>query len=548
MLLANKFIETISIIILSLLLTFVFTPINAQQPSNSISSDNKSEIEISRQQLSNSISGRFILNVTSTQTEEEAISFVNNFYQEYSLSEEEDTIGVFLSDTGRFWISAGVEVENVCLQNLDTYKSKGIIGSDSFCSDAKEYISYFEVKNNKLNKIIGRNYFLSNDEIARRVHAQQLQESLKVEYSELIRKKSFEKIGAIYFGNSYDNGYLNICRLKVEGDEEILFVEYQNLARQHVLADGLSKATLKAANSLDDFFDALKKSRNLSEMCNLFIGYPADISTFVAGVREVTPYFNFDMGDLVTTELLFENRAISKGFDNWEELLFAREANASKFGINQLASFGIKSISDWQTLLQEIISTNYANKVNIDTALQYLEDKKLASKINSNPVKVKKKRLQDEKAIIEEKMAMAADRAAKARAEKLKSGDVSFKYYSDGTCKDNEEYDTYCASKDEFNLLCEQVGSRFLNTSPIYTIYDLALVYNNLLKRIYQNNKNSVANSKTFVWGGDCNFTFNISGMIDGAYYDKDMFCDVVTIRRNSGRFYTSGILDCYSR
>ena len=548
MLLANKFIETISIIILSLLLTFVFTPINAQQPSNSISSDNKSEIEISRQQLSNSISGRFILNVTSTQTEEEAISFVNNFYQEYSLSEEEDTIGVFLSDTGRFWISAGVEVENVCLQNLDTYKSKGIIGSDSFCSDAKEYISYFEVKNNKLNKIIGRNYFLSNDEIARRVHAQQLQESLKVEYSELIRKKSFEKIGAIYFGNSYDNGYLNICRLKVEGDEEILFVEYQNLARQHVLADGLSKATLKAANSLDDFFDALKKSRNLSEMCNLFIGYPADISTFVAGVREVTPYFNFDMGDLVTTELLFENRAISKGFDNWEELLFAREANASKFGINQLASFGIKSISDWQTLLQEIISTNYANKVNIDTALQYLEDKKLASKINSNPVKVKKKRLQDEKAIIEEKMAMAADRAAKARAEKLKSGDVSFKYYSDGSCKDNEEYDTYCASKDEFNLLCEQVGSRFLNTSPIYTIYDLALVYNNLLKRIYQNNKNSVANSKTFVWGGDCNFTFNISGMIDGAYYDKDMFCDVVTIRRNSGRFYTSGILDCYSR
>jgi len=548
MLLANKFIETISIIILSLLLTFVFTPINAQQPSNSISSDNKSEIEISRQQLSNSISGRFILNVTSTQTEEEAISFVNNFYQEYSLSEEEDTIGVFLSDTGRFWISAGVEVENVCLQNLDTYKSKGIIGSDSFCSDAKEYISYFQVKNNKLNKIIGRNYFLSNDEIARRVHAQQLQESLKVEYSELIRKKSFEKIGAIYFGNSYDNGYLNICRLKVEGDEEILFVEYQNLARQHVLADGLSKATLNAANSLDDFFDALKKSRNLSEMCNLFIGYPADISTFVAGVREVTPYFNFDMGDLVTTELLFENRAISKGFDNWEELLFAREANASKFGINQLASFGIKSISDWQTLLQEIISTNYANKVNIDTALQYLEDKKLASKINSNPVKVKKKRLQDEKAIIEEKMAMAADRAAKARAEKLKSGDVSFKYYSDGTCKDNEEYDTYCASKDEFNLLCEQVGSRFLNTSPIYTIYDLALVYNNLLKRIYQNNKNSVANSKTFVWGGDCNFTFNISGMIDGAYYDKDMFCDVVTIRRNSGRFYTSGILDCYSR
>ena len=548
MLLANKFIETISIIILSLLLTFVFTPINAQQPSNSISSDNKSEIEISRQQLSNSISGRFILNVTSTQTEEEAISFVNNFYQEYSLSEEEDTIGVFLSDTGWFWISAGVEVENVCLQNLDTYKSKGIIGSDSFCSDAKEYISYFQVKNNKLNKIIGRNYFLSNDEIARRVHAQQLQESLKVEYSELIRKKSFEKIGAIYFGNSYDNGYLNICRLKVEGDEEILFVEYQNLARQHVLADGLSKATLNAANSLDDFFDALKKSRNLSEMCNLFIGYPADISTFVAGVREVTPYFNFDMGDLVTTELLFENRAISKGFDNWEELLFAREANASKFGINQLASFGIKSISDWQTLLQEIISTNYANKVNIDTALQYLEDKKLASKINSNPVKVKKKRLQDEKAIIEEKMAMAADRAAKARAEKLKSGDVSFKYYSDGTCKDNEEYDTYCASKDEFNLLCEQVGSRFLNTSPIYTIYDLALVYNNLLKRIYQNNKNSVANSKTFVWGGDCNFTFNISGMIDGAYYDKDMFCDVVTIRRNSGRFYTSGILDCYSR
>ena len=548
MLLANKFIETISIIILSLLLTFVFTPINAQQPSNSIGSDNKSEIEISRQQLSNSISGRFILNVTSTQTEEEAISFVNNFYQEYSSSEEEDTIGVFLSDTGRFWISGGVEVENVCLQNLDTYKSKGLIGSDSFCSDGKEYISYFEVKNNKLNKIIGRNYFLSNDEIVRREHAQQLQESLIVEYSELLSKKSFEKIGAIYFRNSYDNGHLNICRLKVEGDEEILFVEYQNLARQHVLADGLSKATITAANSLDNFFDALKKSKNLSEMCNLFIGYPADVSTFVAGVREVTPKFSFELGDLVATELLFENRAISKGFDNWEELLFAREANASKFGINQLAGFGIKSISDWRTLLQEIISANYANKINIDTALQYLEDKKLALKLNSNPVKVKKKRLQDEKAIIAEKVAMAADRAAKARAEKLKSGDVSFKYYSDGSCKDNEEYDTYCASKDEFNLLCEQVGSRFLNTSPIYTIYDEALVYNNLLKRIYQNNKNSVANSKTFVWGGDCNFTFNISGMIDGAYYDKDMFCDVVTIRRNSGRFYTSGILDCYSR
>ena len=283
-------------------------------------------------------------------------------------------------------------------------------------------------------------------------------------------------------------------------------------------------------------------------MCDLFIGYPADISTFIDGVREFSPNFNFELGDLVATTLLFENRAISKGFDNWQELLFAREANASKFGISQLASFGIKSISGWQTLLQEIISTNYANKVNINTALQYLEDKKLASKLNSNPVTVKKKRLQDEKIEADRIANEKAAAAAKKRAKKLKSGDVTFVYYSDGSCKDNEKYDSYCQTKDEFNLLCEKVGSRILNDSPIITIYDLSLVFYNQLRRIYQNNKNSVENPQTFVSRGGCYFAYNIAGMIDGTYLNKDMYCDADRIKRISGQFYTNGIMNCYDR
>ena len=694
---------------------------NTQSTSNSISAETRSEIETSRRQITNALNGSKLIIIASMKAEAEAISFVNNFYQEKNLTKEDLDITVFLSDNEWFGISIGDVVENQCPQTVDNLKSQGLIPTDSFCSDAKAYIAAFKVENDQFQIIAGRNYFsdkaktaavASNEndvnkidltilakkrefevykkldgsfsvsaikssgrnqdgfgfcvvanrelnlglnllggnsgyrdqlidtlnvavkelfvvnsyslngndieadkfpscvvfngeigsneeaelvvistadlgklewrsgrwaEIGRIDHASivRIQAELSAdknkeanrlsalgsEYSELADKKSQEKIGAINLSYPETNESLNVCTLSVKGDESIPYVEYLKFESGNLFTLNLRKAAIKSRNgemslskgysrkfdSLDQFYGYWQNSVNSADRCNSFVGYPADIVAFVNGAKSISPDFVVELNDLVATASLFENRAISKGFDNWEQLLFAREAQATKFGIDQLANFGIKSVTDWQALLQEIKAANYANSADINAALQYLEDKKLGLESNSSPIQIREQRLQAEKAEadrIAKRKAAQIRAAAEKRAENLKNGEATFKHYSDDSCKDNEEYSSYCVTKSEFNSLCEKVGYYYTSIIP------QSLLFERQLYQLYQNNKDSISSIDPayITQGGDCYFKYNISGMIDGTNLSKDMYCRVISIEGRSGDFYTEGVLDCRAR
>ena len=180
--------------------------------------------------------------------------------------------------------------------------------------------------------------------------------------------------------------------------------------------------------------------------------------------------------------------------------------------------------------------------------MQYLEDKKTAAKLNFSVTEVRQQRLKDEQIkaerLAKEKAAQLAI-AKQKRAEKMKSGEGSFTYYTDDSCKEGEE--SFCITKPEFNSLCEKVIGTY--DRGFGTVVGMTLVLNRTLSQLYQNDKNSVSDVETYVSkGGDCIFNYKISGMLKGTSIGKNMYCRVSTIRGSSGYFYTQYASDCVAR
>jgi len=386
---------------------------------------------------------------------------------------------------------------------------------------------------------------------------------LDAEYRELAADNSREKIGSINL--SYPKTYesFNVCTLAVEGDAAIPYLEYLTFESGNLFTAPLREAAIKSRNGrmslsngysnvfgdLDQFYGFWQKSMNSASKCNSFVGYPSDIMLFVNGARSLSKDFVFEFNKLVSTSALFENRAISKGYESWEQLLFAREAKATKVGIDNLAKYGITSKQKWRKLLQEIETEKYAKKADIDLALQYLEDKETAAKLNSSATAVRQQRLKDEQIKADQ---LAKEKAAQLiiakqkRAEKMSKGEGTFTYYDDGSCTEDEN--RFCITKPELISLCKKVGYRTYDRG-FSTVVGTTLVLNRLLSQLYRNDANSVSDVETYVsQGGDCIFKYNISGIINGTSIGKNVYCRVATIRGVSGLFYTEYATQCSFR
>lgn len=696
----------------------------AKLASSSINKETRDEIEVSRLQITNALAGRQLIIIASRKTEADVVKYINEFYQKSNLTRNDVKLNAFLSDNGWIGISIGDVAEKDCIATVDSLKSQGIVPSDSFCTEAKDYIAAFSVDNNRFQALAGRNYFaqasnemragnnatdanqldltvlasarsfdvfrkldgsfsvsarkdtgrtnnelnfcvvanqsrglglnllsdetnngyrsqlietlnltvnelfaknkyslngnnvkadkspscvvlnkeigsneeadlavISTGDIAKldwrssrwseigridnttisraqaRLATQQREENnrlsvLDAEYKKLAVDNSREKIGSINL--SYPKTYesLNVCTLAVSGDASVPYLEYLTFESGNLFTATLREAAIKSRDGimslsngysnvfddLDQFYGFWQKSINSASKCNSFVGYPSDIMLFVNGARSHSKEFIFEFNKLVPTSALFDKRAVSKGFKSWEQLLFAREAKATKIGIEKLANYGVESIQGWKKLVQEIEKEKYGENADIDLALQYLEDKKTAAKLNFSVTEVRQQRLKDEQIkaerLAKEKAAQLAI-AKQKRAEKMKSGEGSFSYYTDDSCTEGEE--SFCITKPEFNSLCEKVIGTY--DRGFGTVVGMTLVLNRTLSQLYQNDKNSVSDVETYVSkGGDCIFNYKISGILKGTSIGKNMYCRVSTIRGSSGYFYTQYASDCVAR
>lgn len=170
-------------IVLKILFSFLWVSSAFAQSSN--------EVEASRQQIQNALSGNSSIIIASRKTEAEVINYVNSFYQETGWSESDVSFTIFLSDNGWFGISVGDTPANQCDQTVRNLVSQALIPDDSFCTNAQSYIAAFEVRNYALNPLIGRNYFVEGS--AANAQAQAASEDVALNFDIMFNgQRSFE--------------------------------------------------------------------------------------------------------------------------------------------------------------------------------------------------------------------------------------------------------------------------------------------------------------------------------------------------------------------
>jgi len=677
--------------------------------ASSTFAQNSNEVEASRQQIQSALSGKSSIVIASRKTESEVINYVNSFYQKTGWSESDVKFTIFLSDNGWFGISVGDTPANQCDPTVRDLVSQALIPDDSFCTNAQSYIAAFEIRNNALNPLIGRNYFSvdqdanaqvqaasedvelnfdilfngqrsfeifqkldgslsvssvssnvehrlciyldaaskdsinagmssiildavkeflreanfdmkgstlvysgvcrveqQNDQISLTNYAEDIAvvysptlqllnankwtrvaevsdqqirkvaaalekaaqeaaeklEALQDEYIKLAEDASELKIGSVNLAYPGKTETTQICTKSISGDAAIPFIRYLQYRNGGAFSDGFVDAATKsysgpnyfksgyalAFNSLDEFFVDFQRSGGGN--CDVWVDYPAEIFKFLEAATRVYPDMAYEFNDLVPVSELFDIAAKEQGFNDWEQLQFAKAISASSAQLRQLKQFEILSDETWDKLVEEIRESGYASSVRPNVALEYLRDRKSAHSSDKTALDIRNERQARE--VAERKRREEAQRAreaeeARKRAENIKKGQGTFTYYSDGSC--TEKKDSYCVSKEEFKGICEKVRYRTTGTRYV-DIYSLALVMApRNLQDLYRNDRSSVSSPKTYVTvKGDCYFTFKISGTVNGTSINKPMYCRVTGIEGRSGVFYTKSVTDCFTR
>jgi hypothetical protein len=182
--------------------------------ASSALAQNSNEIEASRQQIQNALSGNSSIVIASRKTETEVVNFVDAFYKETGWSEADVSFTIFLSDNGWFGISVGDTPANQCDQTVRNLVSQALIPDDSYCTNAQSYIAAFEVRNNALNPLIGRNYFVEGS--VSNAQAQSASDDVKLNFDIFFNNQRafeiFQKLdGSLSVSGIRSNSEYSVC-------------------------------------------------------------------------------------------------------------------------------------------------------------------------------------------------------------------------------------------------------------------------------------------------------------------------------------------------
>ena len=678
------------------------------------------EIENSRLQISNALKGNSVIIVASRKTEPEVVQFVNNFYQQKNLTKDDVTLTTFLSDNGWFAISVGDVDQSQCNQVANNLKNQNLIPGDSYCSDAKKYIAAFNVQDNQLQPLIGRNYYANdaneNEQLAENqktgnenaqsepelnfellinnrafealqkmdgslkvtalrsngsvsictyvdansgealdegfmqilklsmkeffkdnkfdlkgndfrydgactVAAQygqdkpelaeypselaivyspvlaninfgkwlrlgqvtdakireiaqiedqkaqkqaELVRNLQAEYENLAENDSKTKLGSLNVSYPEEREELRICTTSIKGDEAIPFIEYVSYDDGALFSSGLRQAVQKSSygssafsegyksvfDNVEEFFLDWQKTNGNN--CNVWVGYPAELVSFIAAAKRVNNNFAYEFNKLIDVNLLYQKWSLERGYKSWEQVLFGRSISANSQQLSELERLGIKELSAWNDLSNEILDEKYADRIDQEIVLAYLRDREEGRSLNKSAMEVllerEERQAEEQRRKTAQKVALAKAEA-KRRANNIEKGEGLFKHYKDDSCKEKEN--EYCVNKEEFKSICKKVGWRTIGSGYGVDIFGLSLVLQSQQMRdLYRNNRtSSVSGEETYVTkNGECYFTYQLSGLINGTSLNKTMYCRVSGIEGKDGKFYSKNVSDCFSR
>ncbi len=86
--------------------------------------------------------------------------------------------------------------------------------------------------------------------------------------------------------------------------------------------------------------------------------------------------------------LLYQKWSLERGYKSWEQVLFGRSISANSQQLSELERLGIKELSAWNDLSNEILDEKYADRIDPEIVLAYLRDREEGRSLNKSAMEV----------------------------------------------------------------------------------------------------------------------------------------------------------------
>ena len=215
-----------------------------------------------------------------------------------------------------------------------------------------------------------------------------------------------------------------LCTLAVSGDEAVPILEYLIYQTDLIFSYTFEEALLGVENrrvsdgnpynvvftDLEDFY---KEWQTNQEICDVFVGFPADLKRFVSAAPNINPNFQYELNRLVAVDELNDNWAVRLGWSSWTQIQFANKVGANMESIAALEEFGIKNFESFATKVENMNSSGYAAGDDISNVLAFLQDEQIAEQKQTTALSIKnereeKKRVEEQKRIEKRRNQIAA--------------------------------------------------------------------------------------------------------------------------------------------
>tara|TARA_B110000503_G_C7134031_1_gene408049 strand:+ start:233 stop:2050 length:1818 start_codon:yes stop_codon:yes gene_type:complete len=265
----------------------------------------------------------------------------------------------------------------------------------------------------------------------------------------LAKAKSKEYMVSLHLKQHHERNAPAFCTLDYSGDDAVAAIGYRLMGDQMLIDKDILNHYEKKEITLN--YNDKNKNKNYfkhtfedigaaflsikqkikdnvgSSYCNYFIDYPENILKLKNAIERDIPTDTYTaIGKIFNKNDTGDQYAIGKGFDDYEQYLFANNIGADKRAIESLKNIGIYNQLAFKKIQDEIVNISYSNDTSLSNVLTYVSDLNSAQQQGINVVDYKNARLKEEKS--------RADIARKEEQKRLEEFAREYPYTAKLSC------------------------------------------------------------------------------------------------------------------
>ncbi len=241
----------------------------------------------------------------------------------------------------------------------------------------------------------------------------QLLSKFASEMSALAEANSKEKVGSLIIGHGNMRSRnrpqaLNVCTLVNQDQDGAAVSGYlgQNL---NMLLPAMREQYQQAGWGIDKKFNAVFKDINDAfigisrqpDSCHIFVDFPKNLAALDAGIKQ-NKTLTSSLGMLIESSTARDLFSAQRGYADYSTYLFARSITANPSDLKKLSSAGVSNKSEFDTLVDEMKRSKYANNQELSVVLSYISDRdrgisKKISAVAERDLRMAEEKLRNEK-------------------------------------------------------------------------------------------------------------------------------------------------------